>query len=75
MVPSAYVRTTVITARPLTKKDLIFSMAFTIARAFSLDMVVFANPSSAAIPRLTGYCRSTFIRSAGSSPAPPYRIR
>ena len=48
-----------ITARPLTKKDLIFSMAFTIAR-LNAHRVGVRNPSSAAIPRLTSYCVATF---------------
>ena len=51
MVPSAYVRTTVITARPLTKKDLIFSMTFTIA-SLNADRVGVRKPIERSYPSI-----------------------
>jgi len=72
-VPRAYVKTTVITARPLTKKDLNFSMAFTIAR-LNADRVGVRKPIERSYPSINRYCVST-LAAAQDPRAPPYRIR
>ena len=65
-----------ITARPLTKKDLIFSMTFTIAR-LNADRVGVRKPIERSYPSINRLLRKhLWLTFAAQDPrAPPYRIR